>query len=287
MPVSRVCRSRVTITVVASPPCSGIRRGSTRLEERPERVAQPAPVRSTVAHLPFRAGSAGRGEGLQVGQQPVGHGVGDPAAEVGGAVTPPARRQPRVAGRSRLLALQRPPLLLVGDLGGDHVEHPAPQDPQLPRTEPCGLGHQPLLGQALDVGADVVGQVVQRPHDHLGLRGVDDAFPQPRGHPLPPGVQRLAQAQVPPALTAVQPRRVAQPRRLVAGTDLLGHVGGRGEDPQSQLRQPSRQLGQLQQRLPLVAGAHEARVDVGDVLQRRVDRRRAAQYGMGVVELGP
>ena len=222
----QVCWSRVTIRVVASRRAAASARGAVR--GRPQHVAQPTSIRPPITHLPVRAGSAGRRERVQVGQQQVGHGVGDPAPEVGGAVTPAARGQPRVPRGGSLLALQRLTLVVVGDLGGDHVEDPAAEDPQLPRTEPCSLGHEALLRHALGRQRRRRRQLVQRPRDHLRLPGVDGAFTQPRGHPLPPVVQRLGQAQVAPALTSVQPRRVAQPRRLVAGTVRLGDVGGRG-----------------------------------------------------------
>ncbi len=54
----------------------------------------------------------------------------------------------------------------VGGLGGDDVEEPPAQQPEGPGVVVGGLGHEVRLGLRDQVLAQVVGQVLDRAHDH-------------------------------------------------------------------------------------------------------------------------
>ena len=201
-------------------------------------------------------------------------------AQVGGAVPAAAAGQRGHRRGVGLLALQGPSLVVLADLGGDHVEDPAAQDPQLPRPEPGRFGHQPLLRLRDHLTVDVVGQRVHRRDDHLGLGPVDLAVAQGPRHDLPAGVQRPGQPQVPTRLAAVASAVVGQPGADVPRPLLNGDVVGRGHDPQPQLRQPRGHPVQRQQRRLLLSGGHEDGVEVGDVLQRSLEYGRRGDHRM-------
>jgi hypothetical protein len=109
----------VTMMVVASPPCSGSRVGSTASRNAPNAC----PSRCVVGP-PVAAGAgapagvlAGVGVRRQVGEQPVRDRVGDPDLEVGGAVAAaPAGQEGGPLG-VRVLGLRPAVFVVLGDLG--------------------------------------------------------------------------------------------------------------------------------------------------------------------------
>ena len=107
------------------------------------------------------------GRGRQVDDRP-----GQSAAQVVGGDLHP------LAG-VLLLALEQAALVLVGDLGSDHLQDPAAQHPQPARLEVDGKLHQPALGSTHDVRRQVAGQVVQRADD-LARRGTRRPCPHGR-----------------------------------------------------------------------------------------------------------
>ena len=94
-------------------------------------------------------------------------GQGEPA--VGLAVPVVGHRQP---GRLRglgLFLLQQVGLVGVGQVGCDHLQEPAAEDPQGPGVVLGGGGDQVPLGLDDQVGVQVVGQRLDRADDHPGL----------------------------------------------------------------------------------------------------------------------
>ena len=110
------------------------------------------------------------GVGVEEGLQPTGDRVGDPEVDVGGAVAAAAHGQAGDASGPGLLGLEQLALLLLGDVGGDHLQH-LPAQPAKPLgVEVSRLSHEVRLGLLEQVGVEVCGQVLQRPGDHPGLR---------------------------------------------------------------------------------------------------------------------
>ena len=72
--------------------------------------------------------------------------------------------------------------MLLRDLGRDHLEDLAAQQPQLARTVLCGLGDQVRLGLGQHLGRQIFGgELVQGVRDHTGLCHVDLAGRQRGG----------------------------------------------------------------------------------------------------------
>ena len=176
IPVSRVSRSRVTITLVVVPPWVGQAGVGEVLQERHERLPTAAGDRQCV-DLTER-GAARGGVGVQVGAEPVGDVVGDAGVEVGGPVTARSEVQPRRGLGPGLLGEQPLVLGLVGDLGSQVLEDTTAEVTQLPRPEHRGLFDQVRLGLDDQVVTQVVGQRVQRLHDHPRLGQVHVAGTQ-------------------------------------------------------------------------------------------------------------
>ena len=101
--------------------------------------------------------------------------VGEPGEEVGGPVAARTERQPRGGLGAAFLGDQPFVLGLVGDLGREGFEQPAAEATQLARSELCGLLDQVRLSLDPQVVVQVVGQVVQRLDDDVGLGQVDPA----------------------------------------------------------------------------------------------------------------
>lgn len=224
-------------------------------------------------------GAAGVGEGLEVGGEPVGDGVGAAEDELADPATEPAAAQECGPGGAGLLGGQQSSLELLGDLGGDHVEDPAAQGPQPPGPEPGGLVDQPMLRGGPGGRADPIGQRVDGVEDDLGLGQADRPVPQGVGGRLVLD-QRPAQAQPTPALGTVTAAVVGQPRRRIARARLRGDVVGDRQDPHPQLLEPVDPRAETQQRRRLLLGAQEHRVDPRDLGQRRLDRRHRSQHRM-------
>jgi hypothetical protein len=235
-------------------------------------------VRAPVIGRPGAAPS-GRGEGVEVGQEPVADQVGDTDVDVCGAVTIAARGQRRTPRGPGLLLLQQTSLEALAHLGRDDVDDAAPQHPQRPRPEPGGLLQEPGLGRGAHTGTDLGGQGVQSAHDDLGLGEVHPALAQRRRRGLPLG-QGPGQAELPAALVGVAAAVVGQPRRGVARALLGGDVGGGGQHPHPQLLHPIHDGAQPQERRRLLLGVHVHRIDLGDVAQRRADRGHRGEHGM-------
>ncbi len=174
-----------------------------------------------------------RGEGVQVGQQPVGGGVGDPDRDVGGTVSAAVGGQAGVAVGGSFLGFEGAPFVGLAELGGDDVEDPAAQDPQVKGCERGCLGHEPGLGQGSDGVGDVGGQGVERPGDHAGLVEVDVALGESAGQDRPTVVEGVGQPSRSGGGRSVEAGVVGQPGRDVAGPVGCGHVVGGRDDAQS------------------------------------------------------
>ena len=208
-------------------------------------------------------------------------GVGEVDGDPGGAVTEPLADQARPALGAALLRGQLLGLVLLTDLGGDDVQDPPAQDPQLPRTELGGLRDQMGLRVPQHLGRDLVGgQLVEGVGDHLRLRHVQLAGTKTRGHTGPAAVQRLSQRQVAPVRAVVATGVVGHQRRHVPGTLGQGHVVGDRHQPQLQRGQLRLQPGQPQQRGPLVGRVHEHDLHIGRVLERSLDRVGTREHRM-------
>ena len=99
------------------------------------------------------------------------------------------------------------------------------------------LAHEPLLGPATDLAADVGRQVVEGPHYDRRLVGGDGALTQGAPHPVPAPVERPGQPQLPAGGCTIEPRVVGQPGCRVTGSFVGGEVVGAGEHAQPELLQ--------------------------------------------------
>ena len=90
-------------------------------------------------------------------------GVRDVDGDPGGAVTEPRADQARPAFGAAFLRGQLLGLVLLTDLGGDDVQDPPSQDPQLSRTELRRLRDQMGLRVLEHLGRELLGgQLVER-----------------------------------------------------------------------------------------------------------------------------
>ena len=234
-----------------------------RLDEGREGAPEAHVVAGAARHAARRtarrtATAPRRGEGVEVGEETVGHGVGHPGVDVGRAVAPTPGRQPRRPGRERLLALEQPLLAQLPHLA--HVEHPTTQDPEVGGGELPGLRHEVRLGAGRHAVGQVVRQVVERPHQCLGLRAVDLAGAQGAGDlraTAGPAPRRVAGRW--PRLAPVEPHLGGQPRGGVARAVLLRQVVGGVQHAQPQLVEPVDRTRQADQHGRLLLGAAGSR----------------------------
>ncbi len=105
--------------------------------------------------------------------------------------------------RPPLLGLQGTTLLVIGHLGGDHLQDPAPQDPQLTRREVRRVRQQALLRPPPHHRAHVGRQRLQGVHDHLDLSRSDRPVAQRGTRSGVPLVDRVRQPLPPPPLPAI------------------------------------------------------------------------------------
>ena len=141
---------------------------------------------------------AGVGPRVQVGQQPVRGGVGDPDPDRRGPVAVRAGGQGGGPAGVAFLVLEPAALVVLADLGGDDVEDPATQDPQLARREASPRARPaPAPPSAATSAGDLVGQVVQRAGDHVGLRGRHLPGRVSGGQDRPAAIQRPRQTPGP------------------------------------------------------------------------------------------
>ena len=174
----------------------------------------------------FLSGGAGQG-GVE----------GEPAVGLAVAVVP--HRQPGRRGRGAFLALEEFGFVGVGGVGVDDLEQAAAEDLQGLGVELAGLLDQVGLGVGDQVGVEVVGEVVDRPGDHLGLLHMQVTSGEGRAGRLV-GVQCRREPDRPVSGRAGEGGVVGEPVRGRGGTGLAGHVDGLGVG-----EQPGLQLGQL------------------------------------------
>ena len=191
-------------------------------------------------------------------------GEGEPAVDQAVAVL--GQGEPGALSGALLLGLEEPPFVLLGDLGCDHLQHPACEDLQRLRVVVGGLGQQPLLGrlsQAGHIEAALLGQLgrdvfdlLDRVQDDPGLldhqptltqrtgcrrvliEGLREPHPTVRGGPGHPGGLR-------------QPGRGRGRRGLarnVAAVGLCQHRRLDTTERRRQLRQRHHQVPQLRRR---------------------------------------
>ena len=105
---------------------------------------------------------------------------GDAEAAVAGAFVVLPHGQRRPPQRFGFFGLEGFPVELLGEVGGDHLEDPAAQDPQCLGVVVLSERHQVRLGGSSLFGVDreLTGgrQLVERGHDRAGLGGVDPAL---------------------------------------------------------------------------------------------------------------
>ena len=123
-----------------------------------------------------------------------------------------------------------------------------------------------------DVGVDLVGQVVQRPGDDVGLRGRHVPTRMRGRQDRPPAIQRPGQRQVPACDTAVDPGLPPAPGRHVPIRRLLGHLVRHRQQPQPRRRDPRLQPRQLLQTLGLLGRREVQQLERLDLVQGRRDR---------------
>ena len=78
-------------------------------------------------------------------------------------------RNDAAASASRSSRLEEPGFVGLPDLGGDHLQDPLPEDPQLPGVVVHGVPDQRRLRIRRDLRVEVGGQRLDRRDDHLGL----------------------------------------------------------------------------------------------------------------------
>ena len=126
----------------AAPPA-----GRTKARPRRTSCGRRLPVSGSIGSMPCsRWPRRGRGVGLEVGPQPSGDRVREPALQVGGAVAAPAQAQPGGLRGPAFLLLEAAAFVVLGDLGGHDLEDLATEDPQPGGVEVGGLGDQVGLG---------------------------------------------------------------------------------------------------------------------------------------------
>jgi hypothetical protein len=200
------------------------------------------------------------------------------------SVVPSPRRPGGQAGHGGgvgVLAVEGAAFEVVVDLGCDDLQHLAAQGAQPGGPEPGGLVGEVVLGPALYVGRDVVGQGVEGPGDHDGAGPVEPAGAH-RGGQSRAALERPGIGQVASCGVVVEPYLVGQPGAGVAGAVLERDVVGRGQDAQAELVEAGRGRCEPDQGLLLVGGGHEQRVDVYDAVQGRGQVVGAGQHRMTV-----
>ena len=149
--------------------------GGECFEEVGEREAVQAGGGDAFA-VAFGGGAAGGGEGFEVGPQSGGGGIGDPAADAGGAVAEGCQGESGAFGGELFLAFEGLAFGFFADLGGDDLEHLPGEASQWGGGEVVGEGDQVQLGAFADLGGDggvVGGELVEGVRDHHRLVEVD------------------------------------------------------------------------------------------------------------------
>ncbi len=131
---------------------------------------------------------------MQVGEQSGGDEVGDAGDDRGGAVAVAAGEELGLLAGVGFFGFEGYALLLFAEVGGDDVEDPAGQDPQLLRAVVCGLGDQMFLGLGDGVGGHVGRELVEAGGDHLRLLHADVAAREAVGQRGSLGRERLREA---------------------------------------------------------------------------------------------
>ena len=210
------------------------------------------------------------GEGLEVGAQASGDGVGDAGVDLGGAVAAAAEGEAGEAAGAALLVLEGAAFVVLGDVGGDDLEDLAAQDSQVSRIEGGGLLDEVDLRPAHDVGVEVVGEVVERAGDDPGLLEVDAAGEESGADLVPAVLERFGDAGIGQGGAVAAAGVVGQPGGGAAGTGVIGHVVGGGKDPHPEAVEAVGGAGQLHQGLRLLARGHQHRVGERCLVHRRV-----------------
>ena len=108
-------------------------------------------------------------------------------------------RERRPAQRFGFFLLESLAVVLLGEVGGDHLEDPTAQDAQRLGVMVLGHGHEVDLGllALLRVDRELTGggELVEAGHDRPCLRGVDLALAHGRREHVVP-IQRLSEAEV-------------------------------------------------------------------------------------------
>ena len=159
--------------------------------------------------------------------------------------------------------------------GGDDVEDPASDPPQLLGSELAGLLDQVGLGPRDGVGVHRTREGGEGAVDDVRLRQRHPTLPHGGGEDRAVAIQRRREHQVGTRVGEPGPRLLGQPARRVLDRALrrgrVGEVAGIGEDPQPQLRQLRLRTHQLNEGGDLVVGRHERRVHTSHRLQHGPD----------------
>jgi hypothetical protein len=160
-----------------------------------------------------------------------------------------------------LLVLEPAAFVVLTHLGGDDVEDSAAEVAQLAGREGRGVLDEDLFGLGADVGGDVVGEVVQRAGDDVGLRGRHVAGGEPGSEHRPAAVEGPCEREVAAGGAAVDARLASAPGRDVPIAGLFGDLVGDGHEPEPGGVHPRGQAGELLQGFGLLGRGEVEQLD--------------------------
>lgn len=216
---------------------------------------------------------------MQDGLEEAGGGVGEVDDHAGAAAAEVGEPQAGVGAGVAFLLLEAAAFFVLGDLGGDDVEHAAAQDAQAAGVEVGGLGDQVGLGGLAGRGVDAGWQRVEGGGDDAGLGGVDVAGVH-AGPQVGVGLEGGGELLLGRCGGGVDAGVVGGPGGHGAGAVVVGEVAGAGQDRQPQRVEAGRGVGQGEQDLTLGCGREVERVDPGGLVQRVLDPGRARHQGV-------
>nr|WP_214059689.1 hypothetical protein [Nocardioides aquaticus] len=211
---------------------------------------------------------AGGSEAVEELLQHLGLDLGDGEPTVRGAVAVEGQGEPPLLRRLRLSGFETFAVDLLTDLGCDQGQDVRPQLPQLGGIELDGVGDERLLGLVEQLLVEVVGEVLQRVHDHADLVRIHDTGGEGVTDLRPPGLECGGEPDLSGGHVLLRPGGVRSPDAgggaagLSADLDLLGV----GEDGVLVGSQAGLELGQGHDR---VAGGRGVQREQGPLRQRR------------------